>query len=292
MRVYKFKPFSRPVLTEWTIKEILEAKRKGLRSLELSLDLGLSRSEVHIRGDCVAIGEVKVGLDELELALDLTKNGGIVEVTNDGMVKLAFYSDGNYYKLKAVAPLTAPTLEINGIHMHRVKGITPLEDSLLKVRVVGVKGGFRVLDICTGLGYTAICSLKRGASEVVSVEKDINVLEIARHNPWSEELSKVKILLGDATELIKELEGERFDVVILDPPRYSTAPELYTSAFYADLFNILRPGGRLFHYTGEPGSRRRGIDLMRSVSKRLRMVGFKVKKLRDLKGVLAFKSRW
>jgi len=292
MRVYKFKPFSRPVLTEWAIREILEAKGKGLKSLKLSLDLGLSKSEVRIHGDRVAIGGIEIGLDELELALDLTKNGGIVEVTNDGIVKLAFYSGGNYYKLKAVAPLTAPTLEINGIHMHRIKGITPLEDSLLKVRTVRVRGGFRVLDVCTGLGYTAICSLKRGASEVVSIEKDINVLEIARHNPWSKELSEVKILLGNATELIKELEEERFEVVILDPPRYSMAPELYTSAFYADLFNVLKPGGRLFHYTGEPGSRRRGIDLMRSVSKRLRTVGFKVKKLRDLKGVLAFKPRW
>ncbi|MGC9072426.1 MAG: hypothetical protein ACP5HK_07055 [Acidilobus sp.] len=35
----------------------------------------------------------------------------------------------SYYKLVPVEGSEAPTLEINGIHKHRVKDTTPLEDA-------------------------------------------------------------------------------------------------------------------------------------------------------------------
>jgi len=65
-----------------------------------------------------------------------------------------------------------------------------------------------------------------------------------------------------------------FDYVVHDPPRLTHAGHLYGMEFYAKLFRILRRGGKLFHYTGEPGSRRRRIDLRRGVMHRLRQAGF------------------
>jgi len=287
---YEFKPFFNPVLSEWVVTDILNGLKNGLSSLTISLDLGISRAELKLSGGKVRIGDLTLSAADLKRALKLARNGALIELAEGKLVKLAFYSNGKYYKLKAIAPYEAPTLEINGIHMHRIEGITPFKDSELKVKALGVRKGWRVLDICTGLGYTAIISLRRGA-KVISVEKDLNVLEIARHNPWSRDLSKVEILLGDATEVVRELEDDCFEAVLLDPPRYSLAPELYASSFYRELFRVLKPGGKLFHYTGEPGSRSRGIDLAGSVLKRLKGVGFRARRVSELRGVIAMKGR-
>ena len=42
-----------------------------------------------------------------------------------------------YYKLEPIEN-TAPTLEIDGIRMHRTKHMTPLEDARRKVETAGV----------------------------------------------------------------------------------------------------------------------------------------------------------
>lgn len=73
--------------------------------------------------------------------------------------------------------------------MQRVKGIAPWEDTLEKVRAARVHDGMSLLDVCTGLGYTAIASLDLDASSVITVEKDENVLKIASANPWSRRLA-------------------------------------------------------------------------------------------------------
>jgi predicted methyltransferase len=39
------------------------------------------------------------------------------------------------------------------------------------------------------------------------------------------------MVLGDAVEVLKELESEEYDAVFHDPPRYSLAGELYSREF-------------------------------------------------------------
>ena len=57
------------------------------------------------------------------------------------------------YSLLATAG--APTMLVSGVQMHRTSGEDPWSDTLAKVRCVAPVVG-RVLDTCTGLGYTAI----------------------------------------------------------------------------------------------------------------------------------------
>jgi uncharacterized protein len=66
-----------------------------------------------------------------------------------------------------------------------------------------------------------------------------------------------------------------FDWVIHDPPRLTHAGNLYSEEFYAKLYGAMTGGGRLFHYTGEPRSRYRGVDLQKGVRRRLRAAGFR-----------------
>ncbi|NPA85318.1 MAG: methyltransferase [Crenarchaeota archaeon] len=195
----------------------------------------------------------------------------------------------HFYKLRGLEKPGPPTLEIDGVHMHRISGSDPWKDALSKVKPLKVSVGDRVLDTCMGLGYTAIASLKRGA-EVVTVEKDENVIDLATWNPWSEALKLAEVHHDDIYSLVREFGDESFDKIIHDPPVINMAGELYSMEFYAELYRVLRPGGRLFHYTGSP-KRRSGVDLARGVMERLRSVGFEAKRLPEALGVLAFKPR-
>ncbi|WP_297556000.1 methyltransferase domain-containing protein [Thermococcus sp.] len=209
-------------------------------------------------------------------------------IKNGGVYKAAIAGEG-FYKL---VPTIPPTIEINGIRMHRTKEVNPLQDTRNKVNAVKPKEGETVLDTCMGLGYTAIEASKRGAY-VITIEKDPNVIELARINPWSRELftgGRIQVIQGDSFEVVKRFNDESFDVVIHDPPRFSLAGQLYSEEFYRELYRILKPGGRLFHYVGNPGKRYRRKDLQKGVMERLRKAGFVgVKRVEEALGVVARK---
>ena len=279
------------MLTRYTAEKILNALSSQAKYIEITLDLGLSSSQVRLENDHAIIQGNAVKNDQLREIAD--NNDFVYVVENNLLRRVAFFSEGKFYKLKAVGENVSPTLEISGIHMHRIEGITPWKDSVQKVKSIRVSYGERVLDICTGLGYTAILSTKYGARKVITIEKDENVLKIAEYNPWSKDLEneqRIQIILGDATEVIQELEQDYFDKVIHDPPRFALAGELYSLSFYKEVFRVLKKKGKMFHYTGSPGEHFRRKEIVKGVARRLREAGFRVVIRRDLQGVIAIKE--
>ena len=219
----------------------------------------------------------------------IAKDDTSVYFVSRGVYKAAIAGE-HFYKL---VPTIPPTIEINGIRMHRTKEVNPLQDTRNKVNAVKPREGETVLDTCMGLGYTAIEASKRGAY-VITIERDKNVIELAKINPWSRELftgGKIQVIHGDAFEVVRKFRNESFDVIIHDPPRFSLAGQLYSEEFYRELFRVLKPGGRLFHYVGNPGKRYRRKDLQRGVMERLRRAGFVgVKRVEEALGVVARKA--
>ncbi len=289
LRTYVFRFRGLPVITSWVAEELIKLARSGGGTTEVTLDLGITKSLVKVSRDYVVLGDFEVSIHELRGVLG---DDTVYVVTNEGLVPIKFYDSSlrRYYKLRALGPDKAPTLEINGIHMHRIEGTDPWRDSITKVKSLGrgVRGGY-VLDVCTGLGYTASIALKLGASEVVSIEVDENVLKIAEYNPWSKGLERVKVLLGDATEVIHELSELTYTHIIHDPPRFETAGELYGLEFYKELYRVLKPKGKLFHYVGKPRWRR-GSSIIKGVKERLERAGFIVIKwVEEAQGYLAIK---
>ncbi len=285
--LYFFTPKNYPLITSHTAKHLLEAKD---HKIKVSLDLGITLSDVIIDNNYVYFPNAQI-ISKDELKKIINKPTEIYAIIDNELKKVAMFNGTTYLKLRNVLPNTAPTLEINGIHMHRIKDITPWEDSKSKVLSLLPLKDKKVLDICTGLGYTAIHALNFNASKIVTIEKNLSVLKIAEYNSWSWRLAnkKINIILGDAYNIIKDLKDEYFDRIIHDPPRMKLAGELYSKEFYTELYRVLKPKGLIFHYTGVPGEKR-GIDIIKGVSERLKSIGFSVKKLRNIQGVLGIKK--
>ena len=291
VELYQYTPVEGVVLAPWEARSVLEAAPGSL----VTVDLGLSRARVHRGPEGSLVLEsprlrVEVGEEVLEEAAGWRARALLL---SPGGARPLEVRAGRYYKLVPV-PGAPPTLEIDGIHMHRILGTDPGRDTWAKIRAARVGRGHRVLDTCMGLGYTAIYSARRGASHVVTIEVDENVVYIARMNPWSRPLESpgIDVVLGDATRVVWELPEAYFDRIIHDPPRLSsTTGDLYGLEFYRRLYQLLRPGGRLFHYTGEPGKKRR-LNIPGRVAGRLEKAGFIVLGFDDrAKGVVAVKPR-
>ncbi len=268
--LYEYKPRDGLWFTSYLIEEI--GRKRGC--FETTLDLGVSWTRVCIVDDLLVTQK-----GEIELSMVAPSHVDRIvyyDPSKPEHYEVVRSTDDGFYKLKAIAKDKAPTIEINGIHMHRIKGIDPWSDTRRKINALNVKRGHRVLDTCMGLGYTAIMAMLRGASEVHTVEVDENVIWIAEHNPWSQGLGnpRIRILHGDVTRLVHDMPSDYYDRIIHDPPRYSTSTgDLYSGRFYKELYRILRPGGRLFHYTGEP--RKHGSpSIVKGIGERLREAGF------------------
>lgn len=179
---------------------------------------------------------------------------------------------------------------IAGFVMHRIKDIDPMQDTSRKISAISPIVG-RVLDTATGLGYTAI-EAARTADEVVTIELDPGVQEIAHLNPWSQGLfnnPNIHQIMGDAYEVVQTFEDGSFSRIIHDPPTFSLAGELYAGAFYQQLFRILKRGGRLYHYIGDPNSKASG-GITKGALKRLQESGFtRVVRSPEAYGIVAYK---
>jgi len=276
------------LIDSFEASKILKAHKERKNSIKVHLNLGITEIEVLLKGDRIEIGEYAYNLRTIT---KIAKDQSIFELAKKP-IKIAFF-DQRYYKLEPLKD-SAPTIEIDGIRMHRTKNLKPLEDAQLKIKWIGVRKGENVLDICTGLGYTAIESFRKGA-KVTTIEKDPNVIEIANKNPFSSELfegidqKKLELIQEDASIAVKSFKEESFDAILHDPPRFSLAGELYSEDFYRELYRILRKGGRVLHYVGSPGSKYRGKDFIKGVQKRLISAGFRTKKTPDGESILAYK---
>jgi uncharacterized protein len=166
-------------------------------------------------------------------------------------------------------------LEISGIKM---KSSTPSIRAVLEASLRHLKPlRGACLDTCGGLGYTAIAMARAPAVEsVLCYEVDANVIEAARHNPDSRRLfedPKIELRNGDVFEALLVIRDGSFDRVFHDPPRVGLAGELYSEEFYRRLYRVMKPGGRLFHYTGAPGGKA-GKRTVPGVIRRLSDAGF------------------
>ena len=140
-----------------------------------------------------------------------------------------------------------------------------------------LKDGMKVLDICFGLGYNSLAAISLADVEIIALENDSLILERIQYNNifnngknnynnkiiknniekiklaaknlnYQDKKSKIKIIPGDARNIIKKL-NEKFDVVFLDPFSPKKCPELWTEEFFRDIWNVMKKRGVLATYS-------------------------------------------
>ncbi len=213
-------------------------------------------------------------LDMAQLKKAAKSDRKVFFVEEDGLRPVQVFSEETGWMRVLCPTESLPTVLVSGIPMHRMKRTDPGKDTRAKIQALGVVKG-PVLDTATGLGYTAIEAARR-ASRVVTIEIDPGGIELARMNPWSDELfskQNIEIVIGDAYEEVKKFDRGSFAGIIHDPPTMSLGGELYSEEFYRQLRRLLKRGGRLFHYIGNPDSAL-GRRQYPGIISRLRAAGF------------------
>jgi 23S rRNA (cytosine1962-C5)-methyltransferase len=119
--------------------------------------------------------------------------------------------------------------------------------------------GKRVLDLCCNTGGFAVYAAVRGAEEVVGVDIDADVIEIAKGNARLNNV-RPRFVQADIFPWLRDAgnAGERFDVVILDPAKMTRDRDQVIPALkkYLDMnklaMSVVKPGGLLatFSCTG------------------------------------------
>jgi 23S rRNA (cytosine1962-C5)-methyltransferase len=187
-------------------------------------------------------------------------------------------SDAEVRKLEALAP------RVGFVRGNRNASRCPIIEYGLNFRVdveQGQKTGFfldqrenrrrmRELaanrDVLDGFSYTggfAVAALAGGATRVTAIESSGPALEVARDNLAANPLdaSRVGFVQGDVFAELRKLRdrGERFNLVILDPPKFApTAAQARNAArAYKDInllaFKLLVPGGLLATFSCSGG---------------------------------------
>ena len=249
----------------------------------VSFDLGRSTESVERTVDGIQWKERTFTLDLFRRVASARNTIYLLNLSTQSIIPLQRVHDAKLYQLRRTR--TAPTVMISGIQMHSLDDAW--EDSRTKCRLV-VESGDWVLDTCGGLLYTTLASLELGAGLVVTTEPDMAIRWLRGANPWSTLPPNVPVLSFEmkCQELVARLPEQTMDCVVHDPPRFSLAGDLYGRRFYSSLHRVLRPGGRLYHYTGLPYSKGRGRQFVKGVANRLRSEGFDVRWHQESKGLV------
>ncbi len=110
--------------------------------------------------------------------------------------------------------------------------------------------GKRVLDLCCNTGGFAVYAAARGASEVVGIDIDEAVIEIAKGNAKLNNV-RPRFVQADIFPWLRDAgqRGDQYDVVILDPAKMTRDREQVINALkkYLDMnklaLGVVKPGG-------------------------------------------------
>jgi 23S rRNA (cytosine1962-C5)-methyltransferase len=255
--------------------------QQGLRLIHAESD-GLPGLIADQYGDMVVIQLTSTGADKWRKAIV----DALVLAT--GCARVYERSDADVRKLEGLesvtgwvhgeAPNTDPVIDEHGVRMavnyaggHKTGFYLDQRDNRRLTRELAA--GKRVLNCFCYTGGFSLQALAGGASEVISIDSSGPALETAqsnlelnpelmdKRNEWRE---------GDVFDTLRDMQkaGEKFDLIILDPPKFAPTVSHVDRATraYKEInlqgFKLLNPGGMMMTYSCSGGI---GAELFQSI---------------------------
>ncbi len=111
-----------------------------------------------------------------------------------------------------------------GTNLYSLEGNTTrptldrIKETLFNIIQIRIDGAV-VLDLFSGSGALAIEALSRGAKKAILCDKSRDAVQIINKNLEKTHLKeKSEVLTGDYKNALKKLEGNKFDIIFIDPP--------------------------------------------------------------------------
>ncbi|MGH7455390.1 MAG: class I SAM-dependent methyltransferase, partial [bacterium] len=131
------------------------------------------------------------------------------------------------------------------------------------------KPGDEVLNLFSYTGGFSIAAGKAGAGRVIEVDTGAKWLQWAKENQALNQVTVVRQRREDAVHFLHKQKDATFDLIICDPPTYSTQKsgvrftvEKSYQEMMGDFHRVLRPNGRLLACTNYRGlSRKKFFNL-------------------------------
>ncbi|MHA2366360.1 MAG: methyltransferase domain-containing protein [Candidatus Hodarchaeales archaeon] len=266
-----------PVVSPKTLQHIKTALDQSLNEIIVSLNLNISKEKILLNPH-----EYTFDLPNGE-RISFPKSFNLKEkvcyaIFENNIHPMKFYNEETNLFYKLVPTSYRPILRISATQMHK----RPFIDYIESLELEG-----RILDGGTGLGYSAIIA-SLTATQVITVEWDPNVIEMASFNPHSSLLfksSKIELREADITEEILSFEDQVFDNIIQDGGTPKSSGTFFSQSYSNELFRVLKPYSSLFFYLPQHGVSK-GRDFGLEHIERLQKAGFILKR-RDINGSYA-----
>ena len=236
---------------------------QGAARLVFSEGDGLSGLIVDRYADFLAVQVTSLGIARrlpqiVPLVVELARPRGAVLRSEKGMNRAEGIElvDGLYWGQRPEGPVTV--LE-NGLKwqvdlLEGQKTGYYLDQRENRRAAAGYMRGRRVLDMfCYAGGFSLTASMLGGAAEVLAFDSSQKAVDLARANARINGARGVTFECGEAFEVLKSLvaAGQRFDAVILDPPKFVRTRGAREDALRAyhwlnrTAIGLLEPGGIL-----------------------------------------------
>lgn len=273
----KYKAKNVPVFSYKTLIEIKKGLLNSLNDLEVSIDLGISKTVIKLYPDDFSFSINRT--DILKFPDSFNEKSAICYAIYDKQIfPMKMFSKTTNFFYKLVPTSWRPILRISATQMHKL----PFLDFLDSQKLRGL-----VLDGGTGLGYSAIIA-SQTANRVITIEWDPQVIEMSSFNPHSRKLFdslNIQLINGDITQEVLKYDDNYFDTIIQDGGMPKSSGEFFSQSYCHELHRVLRRGGNLFFYLPRHG-KSKGRDFGGEVINRLLISGFHLKK-REIEGSFA-----